>query len=129
MLRRRYSGQPGKELVFPDKKGGRIKNISHTFDRTMKDLGFNAGVDDRRDKATFHTLRHTFASWHVQNGTDLYTVKELLGHSTIALTEIYSHLKPEGLKQTTKLFDDMEETGGDFQTRLDSIPKKGILSK
>ena len=129
MLRRRYSGQPGKELVFPDKKGGRIKNISHTFDRTMKDLGFNAGVDDRRDKATFHTLRHTFASWHVQNGTDLYTVKELLGHSTIALTERYSHLRPEGLKQTTKLFDDMEETGGDFQTRLDSIPKKGILSK
>ena len=58
-------------------------------------------------------MRHTFSSWHVQNGTDLYTVKELLGHSTIQLTERYSHLRPDGLKKATatleKYFDNHGE--------------------
>lgn len=108
MLEKKHNGQPTHELVFPDRNGERIVFISASFDRALEKLGFNNGIKDRRDKATFHTLRHTFASWHVQNGTDLYTVKELLGHSTIALTERYSHLRPEGLKQTTALFNNVE---------------------
>ncbi len=44
--------------------------------------------------ATCHTFRHTFASHLVMAGVPLYTVKELLGHSTIKTTEIYSHLAP-----------------------------------
>ena len=100
-----YHEQLSSELVFKNTKGGKLERISNTFLRTVDELGFNDGVVDRRDKAIFHTCRHTFASWHVQNGTDLYTVKELLGHSTIQLTERYSHLRPDGLKQATHLFD------------------------
>jgi len=105
MLERRHENQGASEIVFKDRDGEQIQFFSKTFDRTVKELGFNDGVTDRRDKATFHTCRHTFASWHVQSGTDLYTVKELLGHSTIQLTERYSHLRPDGLKKAARHFD------------------------
>jgi integrase len=60
---------------------------------------FNNGVTDRRQKITFHTLRHTFASWLAMQGTPLLTIKELLGHQSLAMTERYSHLSP-GQKKT-----------------------------
>jgi site-specific recombinase XerD len=105
MLEQLHQGQDPSELVFTDSEGEKITKISNTFERTVKELGLNNGVTDSRDKAIFHTCRHTFASWHVQNGTDLYTVKELLGHSTIQLTERYSHLRPDGLKKAARDFD------------------------
>jgi len=105
ILEQMHEGQAVSEFVFKDRNGQQIKNISKTFERVVNKLGFNNGVVDDRDKVLFHTCRHTFASWHVQNGTDLYTVKELLGHSTIQLTERYSHLRPDGLKQAARCFD------------------------
>lgn len=44
---------------------------------------------------TFHTLRHTFASWLVMNGVDLYTVAQLLGDRVEQVEETYSHLSPD----------------------------------
>ena len=44
-----------------------------------------------------HKLRHTFASHLVQAGVDLYRVKNLMGHSSIQMTEIYAHLAPSDL--------------------------------
>ena len=49
-------------------------------------------------KSFIHKLRHTFASRLVQNGTNLYTVSKLLGHSRIQMTEIYAHLAPDTLQ-------------------------------
>ncbi len=40
----------------------------------------------------FHSLRHTFATWLVQEGVSIYEVQKLLGHSSISVTQIYSHL-------------------------------------
>ena len=51
-------------------------------------------------KLHFHSLRHTFASWLVQDGVSLYEVQKLLGHSNIAVTQVYSHLQPETLHST-----------------------------
>lgn len=99
MLETRKAQAADKALVFPSEKGGRMVQVSETFNRVVAALGFNEGVEDRRQKVVFHTLRHTCASWLVQNGVPLITVGRLLGHSTLAMTERYSHLAPDHFKQ------------------------------
>lgn len=59
--------------------------------RHFKQILKQAGIKN----ASLHTLRHTFASYLVMSGVDLRTVQELLGHSSITMTERYSHLSPD----------------------------------
>lgn len=86
----------GEELVFPSNTGGKMIKISKTFAFVVEDLGLNKGVTDRLKKAVFHTCRHTCASWLAQASVELYQIKEIMGHSTIAITERYAHLCPSG---------------------------------
>ena len=69
------------------------ENVSKRFKGYIRRASLN-------DKLHFHSLRHTFASWLVQDGVSLYEVQKLLGHSNIAVTQVYSHLQPEGLHST-----------------------------
>jgi len=98
------------DLVFPARKskeretglvrdGQKRRQISDTFDAAVEGLKMNEGIDDPRQKVCFHTCRHSYASWLVQGGTDLFTVKELLGHKSLSMTERYSHLQPETLQK------------------------------
>ncbi len=98
-----------KGLVFPSNTGERIGQISATFMRAVDELKMNVGLTDKRNKATFHSLRHTFASRLVQSGVDLYVVKELMGHSTLALTERYSHINNANLKAAVTKLKDTEK--------------------
>jgi integrase len=69
--------------------------LTHKF----KGYVSKAGLDD---KLHFHSLRHTFASWLVQDGATLYEVQKLLGHSSAKVTEVYSHLQAEQLHGTVE---------------------------
>ncbi len=91
------------ELVFRDRwHGGPIKKISHAFWRSVDKLGLNDGIEDRRDKLVFHSLRHSFASNLIAGGADLYVVSKLLGHADVTMAARYSHLRADSLRQAIK---------------------------
>jgi site-specific recombinase XerD len=92
------------DLVFPGRGGIKIDKPSRTFKRVADEL-FNKGVEDSRQRVVFHTLRHTFASWLVMEGVDLYRVKELLGHKDLTMTQRYSHLAPDTLRGAVNILE------------------------
>ena len=105
------------ELVFKDRSGKKAQTgVSNAFDRTVKKLGFNEGVTDRRDRVVFHSLRHTFASWLAIQGESLLTIRELMGHKSIEMTMRYSHLIPDQKRKAVvklaKNFDKARDSNG-----------------
>ena len=95
-----------ERLVFIGRFGGRVNEVSRLFKELVDDLGLNENVVDSRQRVVFHSLRHTFASWLVQRRIPLYTVASLMGHSTIAMTERYAHLAPDGLREAVTVLED-----------------------
>ncbi len=90
--------QPIKQpsgYVFLGSKGRPINPPSIT--NKFKDYVRKCGLPD---KLHFHSLRHTYASWLVQQSVPIYEVQKLLGHRSIATTEIYAHLEDEGLRHS-----------------------------
>lgn len=83
------------ELLFKSKTGDPVQWLSKTFRAVVKSLKLNEGVSDPRERVTFHTLRHTYASWAVMAGVPLYVVGKALGHKTLVMTQRYSHLAPD----------------------------------
>jgi integrase len=90
-------GEPG-ELLFKTRFGQPVVWLSKVFHDIVDGLGLNKGISDRREKVTFHTLRHTFASWSVMSGVPLFVVGKALGHKTTVMTQRYSHLSPDSQK-------------------------------
>jgi len=98
----------GNDLVFPPREYAKSKHmqlVSRTFNRCVNDLKLNEGIEDPRQKIVFHSMRHTFASWLVQKGVSIYAVKELLGHQTLTMTERYSHIAADHLRQAAAILD------------------------
>lgn len=84
-----------QKALFLDSKGERI-DVNELY-RTVKRALTIAGVDGKRSP---HILRHTFATRLTEVGVGVRTVQELLGHSSIATTQIYAHNTIETLKES-----------------------------
>jgi len=102
LLLNKKQNSNANSLIFSTKNNDKMTAVTKSFKHAVDRLGLNNGITDPRNKVVFHTLRHTFASWLVQAGTPLYTVKELLGHKSIAMTERYSHLAENTMREAIK---------------------------
>ena len=91
-LQKSHQGDAG-EYVFTSYTGGKL-NANYTSKMFKKYVRL-VGLPER---FSFHSLRHTCASWLVQRGVSLKIVQVVLGHSSQAVTERYAHLAPGVMK-------------------------------
>jgi integrase len=80
----------GRIFTFPNGEALSVPYVSHRFKKYVNKAGLPF-------KIHFHSLRHTGASWLVQDGVSIYAVQKILGHSSVVTTQIYSHMEVEGL--------------------------------
>ena len=91
-IQSRSPAKAGEPAVFLNARGGRL--TSRSVGRILHDRFLEQGLDP---EASPHTLRHSFATHLLDSGADLRSVQELLGHRSLATTQIYTHVSKERL--------------------------------
>lgn len=92
-----------KEWLFEGEDGGQYadSSIYNIFHKAIKKVGITK-------KVSIHSLRHSFATHLLENGTDLRYIQSLLGHSSSKTTEIYTHITNKGFDQIKNPLDKLE---------------------
>jgi integrase/recombinase XerC len=96
-IKSKYNGNTSPEYLFISKNG---KQLSEKFVYRTVNEYFKL-VSPKIKKAP-HVLRHTFATHLINEGADINSVKELLGHSSLSATQVYSHTSMERIKEVFK---------------------------
>lgn len=93
-LRGMIVGKGKNDFLFASERGGKLtsRTAQKVFEKALRVSGVNKG-------ATFHSLRHSFATHLLENGTDVRYVQELLGHNNIRTTQRYTQVTNPGLKK------------------------------
>jgi integrase/recombinase XerD len=99
-LREYYKKEKPLVWLFEGVTGGQysMRSVQNIMREAVKRTGI-------KKHATIHTLRHSFATHMLENGTDLRYIQNLLGHSSSKTTEIYTHITTKGLEQLSSPFD------------------------
>jgi len=92
-LRNLVAGKNGGEYLFISNRDGKLTTTS--LQKTFRKSLLKTGI---KKAATFHSLRHSFATHLLENGVDVRYVQELLGHANIATTQIYTKVTNPALK-------------------------------
>lgn len=93
-LPERYRMPSNTEILLVSRKG--TKFDPSTIQRIVRELAKEAGISKR---VTPHVLRHTFATAILRNGGDIRFIQQLLGHASVATTQIYTHVDDNTLKE------------------------------
>ncbi|MEE0664429.1 MAG: tyrosine recombinase XerC [Collinsella bouchesdurhonensis] len=93
LLEKAHCSQSDTNRLFISDRGRPMDAaaLRRRFDLLVRKAGLPAGI-------TPHTMRHTYATVLLEGGADLRSVQELLGHSSLSTTQIYTHVSPERLR-------------------------------
>ena len=101
-LRAYYLIYKPKEYLFNGFRPGKkysVRSIQHLMQKAL----LTVGIDSKN--YTIHTIRHSFATHLLDNGTDLYTIKELPGHTNLQTTMRYMHLTARRIDEIVNPYD------------------------
>jgi len=102
---------PDSPYIFCKKDGRPIKDVRKSFNAALKKVGIT--------NFRFHDLRHTFASQLAMAGIDLNTIRELMGHKSLAMTLRYSHLSPSHKTRAVEIL--QRQINGNYASRDQNV--------
>ena len=85
----------GYVFLSEDGKPYGLRTLRNDIQKLLRDIGWEG-------KASPHVLRHSFATHLLENGAEIMSVKEMLGHSSISTTQVYTHVNAERLRAAFK---------------------------
>ncbi len=104
LLRDHWRREHLRDLLFPAEKDPTRPIAPSTVQRYLQRIAERCGV---RKKVTAKTLRHSYATHLIEQGTSTRVVQVLLGHSSVHTTETYTHVSPQTLRKSTSPLDNV----------------------